>query len=147
MIYVLGGRGATSIGWADGKKQTFEWQAGSLFSPPLNTWRQHFNGSGTEPARFLAVTTAPIVMNLFHNLNFIFKNPFEFRDRYTEADDYFSGKGQAYRGRIWDTNFVEDVSSIALTSGKSAERAENGFDRPLRKYSCRAGIGVSRWNL
>jgi gentisate 1,2-dioxygenase len=118
LIYVVSGRGATSIGWADGKKQTFEWQAGSLFSPPLNTWRQHFNGSGTEPARFIAVTTAPIVMNLFHNLDFIFKNPFEFRDRYTEADDYFSGKGQAYPGRIWDTNFVEDVRSIALYEWK-----------------------------
>ena len=46
------------------------------------------------------------------------KSAFEFRDRYTEVDDYFSGSGQAYPGRIWDTNFVEDVRSIALYEWK-----------------------------
>jgi quercetin dioxygenase-like cupin family protein len=118
LIYVVRGRGATSIWGSDGRKQTFEWQAGSLFSPPLNTWRQHFNGSGTEAARFLAVTTAPIVINLFHNLDFVFKNSFEFTDRYKGAEDYFSGSGKSYPGRIWDTNFVGDVRSIALYEWK-----------------------------
>ena len=118
LIYVVRGRGATAIWGTDGRKQTFEWQAGSLFSPPLNTWRQHFNGSGTEAARFLAVTTAPIVINLFHNLDFVFKNSFEFTDRYKGAEDYFSGSGMSYPGRIWDTNFVGDVRAIALHDWK-----------------------------
>lgn len=55
MIFIVEGRGAISV-WTDkGKKQTFEWQFGSLFSPPLNTWHQHFNGSGSEPVRYLAL--------------------------------------------------------------------------------------------
>ena len=54
IIYVLSGKGATSI-WQTGQaKQTFEWQAGSLFAIPLNAWHQHFNGSSAEPVRFFS---------------------------------------------------------------------------------------------
>jgi hypothetical protein len=118
LIYVVAGHGATSV-WLDNEpKHTFEWQAGSLFSPPLNTWYQHFNGSGSEPARFLAVTTAPVVINLFHNLDFVFANPFEFRDRYDGHEEYFSGAGRLYPGRIWDSNFIADVKTIPLHEWK-----------------------------
>ena len=75
LIFVVRGRGATSI-WNEGEpKRTFEWQEGSLFSPPLNAWHQPFNGNGNEPARFLAVTSAPCMINLIHNTDFIFNCP------------------------------------------------------------------------
>jgi len=53
-IYVISGRGATTAWNHDDRKQTLESQAGSLFSPPLNTRHRRFNGSGSEPARQLA---------------------------------------------------------------------------------------------
>jgi gentisate 1,2-dioxygenase len=63
LIFVLKGRGATTI-WNDkGAKQTFEWQDGSLFALPLNSWYQHFNG-GRVSAIF-SVNSMPIVFNLF----------------------------------------------------------------------------------
>src|ERR1700752_4274989 len=72
MILVLDGRGSTTV-WNDaGQRITFEWQAGSLFAIPLNTWHQHFNGSGVRPARYIGVTNAPPIINLYEDLDFVF---------------------------------------------------------------------------
>ena len=124
MIYVASGRGATTVWQEGGRKQTFEWQAGSLFAPPLNTWRQHFNGSGATPVRLFSVTSAPLVLNLFHNFEFVFQNDFAFTDRFDSRDDYFSGRGKSYGGRVWETNFVPDVRSFVLKEWK--ERGAGG---------------------
>ncbi len=114
LIFVISGRGATTI-WSDGgKKQTFEWQEGSLFSPPLNNRYQLFNGSGDEPVRFLGMTNAPTVMNLFHNPDLVFNCDFVFKDRYSGEDDYFTGKGEMLAGRFWDSNFIQNVRGFKL---------------------------------
>ena len=114
---VLDGNGSSTVWNDEHKKVSFEWQEGSLFSPPLNTWRQHFNGSGDKPARFLVVTSAPILFNLFRNEKFIFGTNFNFNDRFDEEPDSFSGTGVSYpvgATTVWDTNFVPDVRSIEL---------------------------------
>ena len=54
LIYIVSGRGATTVWNEGGSRSTFEWQEGSLFSLPLNSWHQHFN-AGAEPARYLAL--------------------------------------------------------------------------------------------
>jgi oxalate decarboxylase/phosphoglucose isomerase-like protein (cupin superfamily) len=120
MVYIASGRGATAVWQNNGERRVFEWQAGSLFAVPLNASYQHFNGSGTEPARYLAVTNAPLMMNLFHNADFIFANDFRFTDRFDAADrDFFSG-ARLY-GRSWmSVNFVPDTHSLLL--GEQNER-------------------------
>lgn len=114
MILIISGHGATSIWTEQTKKQTFEWQEGSLFAIPLNAWHQHFNGQGDRPVRYIAVTSAPSVINLFHNTDFIFNAPYEFRDRYAGQEDYFSGKGKDVGGHARETNFVADVRQYEL---------------------------------
>ncbi|MFC2021231.1 cupin domain-containing protein [Chloroflexota bacterium] len=117
IIYILGGRGATTV-WNKGEvKQTFEWQEGSLFAIPMNAWHEHFNGSGDTSIRYIGVTNAPFMMNLFHSNDFIFNNDFVFRDRYSADEDYFSGEGKLYRHKrihVWESNFVSDVRGFKL---------------------------------
>ena len=109
------------FGKQDGKKQTFEWGEGSLFSPPLNAWYQHFNGQGDKPVRLLAMTNAPTVLNLYHNIDFVFNCDYRFADRYAGEDDFFNGQAKIPGEGFHDTNFIRDVRSYELP-----ERSDRG---------------------
>jgi gentisate 1,2-dioxygenase len=102
--------------WNEGtKKQTFEWQEGSLFSPPLNAWHQHFNVTGSETARYVALTDAPQMINRFRNLDFVCGNDFSFMDRFNGEDGYYSGKGREVASyRTWESNFIPDIRDFQL---------------------------------
>ena len=123
MILILDGRGATTV-WNDaGKRITFEWKAGAMFAIPLNCWHQHFNGSGQEPARYVGVTNAPSVMNLYDDSNFIFNTAYDFKHRFNGEPDYFTPKAEK-KGFLLATNFVADAVNLPLISAK--ERGAGG---------------------
>ena len=120
-MYVVSGRGATSVWLEEGQKSTFEWAAGSLLTIPLNTSYQHFNGSGTEPVRYVSMTNAPPVLRMFRSTDFVFNNTYTFRDRFAGDDeDYFNGQGTLLQrkgtkfGTIWRTNFVPNADVMKL---------------------------------
>ncbi len=143
-IFVLSGRGATSV-WNVGstEKQTFEWQRGSLFCIPLNAWHEHFNGSGTEPARILCVTTAPLEMNLHPDHDFIFNNSKVFDAIYTGQEEFFSSEGIAKPGRIWQSNFIADVRTHEVQLYRM--RGAGGTNRSFDMGSCHFSLGVSEF--
>ncbi len=121
LIYVLRGSGATTVWYEGVGKSSFEWKAGSIFAIPLNAWHQHFNGSGSEPARFIAVTTAPTMMNFIRNDEFIFNNPVVFPERYDGGKDYFSGEIRTEVFTGWDkptniyfSNLWADIHALPL---------------------------------
>jgi gentisate 1,2-dioxygenase len=118
LILVASGRGATSI-WQEGSpKHSFEWQRGSLFAIPLNAWHEHFNASGSEPARFISLTSAPAIFELFRDPEFIFNSDHAFNDRFDpRVDDFFNRPGKyltEYYGGILHTNFIADVRKVQL---------------------------------
>jgi mannose-6-phosphate isomerase-like protein (cupin superfamily) len=112
LVYIHKGRGATTVWFEGDAKQTFEWAAGAIFAIPLNVSYQHFNASN-EPVRFLAGTNAPHVINLFHNEDFIFRNPFQFRDRFRPDREFFN-ENKKLTIRSWESNMVPDVNEFAL---------------------------------
>ncbi len=128
-IYVVSGHGATTVWNNEKEKQSFEWGAGALFSLPLNARYQNFNGSGTEPARYIAVTNAPPMMRLFQDNDFIFNDDFAFRSRFSGDEDFFSGKGKLFKRRIWESNFVPNLPDMPLYGWK--ERGAGGINAML----------------
>jgi oxalate decarboxylase/phosphoglucose isomerase-like protein (cupin superfamily) len=123
MILILGGRGSTSVWNNAGQRITFEWKAGAIFAIPLNCWHQHFNGSGSEGARFVAVTFAPSVINMYDDLDFVFGNAHDFKKRFSGEADYFAAKGEQ-KGFLLQTNFVPDAVNLPLITAK--ERGAGG---------------------
>ena len=116
---VVEGRGSTEV-WVDdgGKKHVFEWQAGSLFSIPVNAYHRIVNAT-SAPALLLGGTTAPNVMNLVGSTDFIFNCPYAFADRFSADEDFYRPvddvepdpiRGLAMRR----TNLVPDVFNCEL---------------------------------
>jgi mannose-6-phosphate isomerase-like protein (cupin superfamily) len=142
-FYIVSGRGATTV-WMDEKsKQTFEWKEGSLFTVPLNSWYQHFNGSGDEKVRYIATTNAPPMMRLFRDKSFMFDNDFMFRSRYSDDEEYFSGNGELYNKRIWETNFIPNAPDMALYGWK--ERGAGGINAMLQMGKNDMGNHISEF--
>jgi oxalate decarboxylase/phosphoglucose isomerase-like protein (cupin superfamily) len=113
LIYILRGVGATEIFSVgdEKRKMHFEWHQGSLFAIPLNTRHRLVNGS-SEPAIFLAVTSAPLMIDLLHNVPFILGCDYKFADRFDGEADYFVPRAERKEvgGFInWESNFIADA--------------------------------------
>ncbi|MBM2811094.1 MAG: Cupin protein [Chloroflexi bacterium] len=124
-VFILKGQGSTTV-WIEGKpKQQFEWRERSFFAIPPNAAHQYHNLSGSEPARFLAITGAPRVINSFRNREFVFDNSFVFKELFDGESGYFQETEQPAGRKTWHTNFIGDV----LARGPIAVMNE-GEDKP-----------------
>src|SRR6202023_4178276 len=119
IVLVVEGRGSTEV-WQEGqdKRHVFEWQKGSLFTIPLNAFHRFINAA-SAPALLLCGTTAPNVMNLLDNNDFIFNCPYTFSERFSGADDFFKPKDDVepdpIRGlAMRRTNLIPDIVNTEL---------------------------------
>lgn len=118
-ILALSGSGETRV-WQQGKnKVVAKWKAGTFFAMPLNAWHEHVN-TGETPARLIAAIDAPLIIDTYRNLDYIFGCDFEFTDRFNSQGDFFAPlsapavppKGRRYAYSI--TNLVPDVYNVKL---------------------------------
>ncbi len=91
LIYVLQGRGVTTVWAGDGApKKTFEWQDRSLFQIPHNYCQQLGNMRGDKPARVLRYSYLPLAMSLNTEASFLFNNPFKGVDILSKENESYS---------------------------------------------------------
>ena len=141
LIYIIKGVGAMEL-WSPGddkRKMHFEWQQGSLFAVPLNTRHRMINGSN-EPAFFLAVTSAPLMIDLLHNIPFVMGSDYKFADRFDAEKNYFAptNNRREIGGFInWETNFIADARG-ALVDPSEAK----GYGVKITSFD----MGGSTWS-
>jgi quercetin dioxygenase-like cupin family protein len=147
MIYVLEGVGSTEV-WSGPSSQRihFEFQPGSLFAVPLNSWHRLVNGS-TAPVIYLAVTSAPLIMDLLHDPEFIFGCDHCFNQRFDGRPDYFTPttkRGESVKGFwVWESNFMPDIVNAPLNS---AERKGAGVRITAVEMSGSTLVGhIAEW--
>ncbi len=111
-IYFFGGPGHIIIQQEEMRPQRIDYKYRTLFSIPLNVRYQIFNDSD-EPVRLVAVTSFPFVLNSTNSEEFIFDNPFAFRDRYNAEEDY-ADRSEHVRQNLTITNVVPDALEFEL---------------------------------
>src|SRR5438046_10396320 len=96
------------------------------------------------------MTNATVVIDLFHDLNFVFNNDYAFRDRYNGEADFFGGGAEKVHHKdttseeseqakgvdTWDSGVVPDAREVALR-----ESEEGGAG------NCRIGIHAGEYSI
>ena len=111
-VYVINGSGYTTFRQEGRPADRVEWGPGDLFSVPLNVRHQHFN-RGDGPARLLAVTSFPLVLNVIADESFVADNPYAFDERYDGAPDYFDPVKND-KDIVATANYIEDIRKTGL---------------------------------
>ena len=121
IMYVVEGAGTTEV-WSSAdpgaEPQRFEWHDSSLFAIPLNARHRLVNGSNRR-ALLIAGTTAPPVINLFDNEEFVFRNEYPFKERYNAEHDFFDYNEELVqdpvRGRAMQaTSLIPDLVNLEM---------------------------------
>jgi hypothetical protein len=113
-VYVIDGRGLTTIWSGDGEKRTFEWQKHSLFLLPRYCSHQLSNAQGNRPARLLHFNYLPLAMASTPDPGFHFANPYEDPSVLGDAQLYSEAKALLNQGptagmSCWVGNFFADM--------------------------------------
>ena len=119
VVYVVQGRGLTTVWTGDRPKKTFEWQKHSMFMIPANYYHQLGNTQGNQAVRLLHFSYLPLAMIAVPNPDFFFKNPLvdlsllygqEGSNFYSEASA--TTRNSPSRGAMWNVwfgNFFPDM--------------------------------------
>src|SRR5438046_7777316 len=97
--------------------------AGEMLALPRHAGQHDSDASDSAPARYVAVTNAPVIINAFGDLDFVFNTDHDFKERFDGEPEYFANKGEQ-KGLLLDTNFVADAVNLPLFAAK--ERGAGG---------------------
>jgi mannose-6-phosphate isomerase-like protein (cupin superfamily) len=139
VVYVVEGRGITTIWAGDGPKKSFEWSKRSIFMVPGGCTYQMSNTQGHEPARLMHYNYLPTAMLLRPEPAFYFNNAFTQPDVLYEGDGFAAAKAMESPnerdralGRPWWTgNFFPDMA-IWDKLDTYAERGAGGMHVNIR---------------
>jgi oxalate decarboxylase/phosphoglucose isomerase-like protein (cupin superfamily) len=150
IVLIEEGIGSTEV-WQEGetRKQVFEWGKGSVFAIPINACHRMHN-LGHEPAKFVVMNSAPLMMKGFGSAQFVFDCPLTFREFYSGNDNqYFVESNNKYRyGREgahsnwWETNYIRDAWTAPL---QASNKAYGNLSHSFRMVNRTYGGTIHEW--
>lgn len=118
-IYVLQGRGITTVWGEQRSERIFEWQSHSMFLIPGSYYWQLSNLQGNQVVRLLHCNYLPLAMSALPNPDFFFRHPLtdfsrlsanEKGDLYSEAKvEWIPDAGPSGGRNVWVGNFFPDM--------------------------------------
>ncbi|MPZ48412.1 MAG: cupin [Dehalococcoidia bacterium] len=116
----LEGRGSTEV-WRESSSAStsFEWQAWSMFSVPLNASFRIVNAT-SSPAVLIGINNAPMAVNMYQSKQILFENPFVPDDRFGGNLEEYWKPGEEFephpvQGRaMLTTNLFPDAANCYL---------------------------------
>jgi hypothetical protein len=121
VVYVLQGRGMTSVWGADGQRRTFEWHPRSMFVIPHNAYHEHHNMQGNQAVRLLHYNYLPLGMSVVNDPDFFINNPFDQAPNHFLEDAGFYSTARIQRDEnssywgyniaLWSGNFFPDMQA------------------------------------
>ncbi|MCH7481242.1 MAG: cupin domain-containing protein [Chloroflexi bacterium] len=149
-VYVLGGRGLTTIWSVDGTREwTFEWNKHSMFLLPRHHRFQLSNAHGQESARLLHYNYLPLICSLGPDPELcLHPEPAAYQD--LDREDLFSTAtedskvGPPGRRNVWRGNFFPDLLAWdKLISGRAGQQTVTmHFDSPIRTHMSVFPVGA-----
>ena len=120
-MYVVDGRGLTTV-WAEGKpKKTLEWSDGSMFLIPRNHYYQLASTQGDKPARLMQFSYLRFLIPIAGDVDLFFKSPHvDLKLLYEESEGAYYSEAKAVTSVeaggprmawLWSGNFFPDLTS------------------------------------
>ena len=152
IVYVVDGRGLSTVWTGDHPKVTFEWQKRSMFLLPRNHWYQLSNVQGTQPVRLLHCNYLPTAMTTIPDADYFFSDPYEDSARLYKADGSFYAQAQSIsragtRYGTWSGNFFPDLLAwdrLNTSGNRGAGGHRVSFHLPESPITCHMSIFPSK---
>ncbi len=157
VVYVLQGRGVTSVWGREGDRRTFEWHPRSMFVIPHNCWHEFHNMQGNQAVRLLHYNYLPLGMSVINDPDFFFNNPFDQAAEHFLADAGFYSTARiqcdpnssfwGYRLGLWSGNFFPDMQvwdKLDANTGRGAGGSSIMIKFPSSEMSCHMSVFPAR---
>ncbi len=152
-VYVLDGRGTTTVWIENGPRKTFEWQKHSLFMLPHGATHQITNMQGDRPARLLHYNYLPVAMSALQDPTFFFNNEHTGGNPFGATDGEFYSEASVVRNEdqsrkvrstsLWYGNFFPDMRAWDRLNpfyGRGAGGTVVSIQFPGSQMSCHMSV-------
>jgi oxalate decarboxylase/phosphoglucose isomerase-like protein (cupin superfamily) len=152
VVYVVQGRGATTIWSSGGERKSFEWQENSMFLLPRHHFHQFSNTSGSRPARLLHYNYFPLLLSASPDPDaFISTNRGEAGEpvRAIDLEELYAEPAQRVtseqdvvwkrRQSVWVGSFFPDMSAwdkLHVSQNRGAGGRSVAMEFPGSEISC-----------